>query len=97
MKSTTKSRRVTSPQDIGDCIRAVRVAAGLRQTDAAELCGVSIPFLNRLERGKPTAQLDRVLKVCRGLGIAIELAPPEPLIEGARTSLKRGRRKVSTP
>ncbi|MBI4204992.1 MAG: helix-turn-helix domain-containing protein [Betaproteobacteria bacterium] len=91
-----RSRRVTSPQDLGACIRAVRVAAGLRQMDAAELCGVSIPFLNRLELGKPTAQLDGVLKVCRGLGIAIELVPPEPLIEGARTSLKRGRKKVST-
>ncbi len=97
MKSTAKPQYVRSPQDLGTCIRAVRVAAGLRQIDAAELCGVSIPFLNRLELGKPTAQLDGVLKVCRGLGIAIELVPPEPLIEGARTSLKRGRKKASTP
>ena len=85
-------RRLDSARDLGNCIRAVRVAAGLPQDEAAELCGVSVPFLNRLERGKPSVQLDSVLKVCRGLGISIDLVPPEPLAENAPTSLKRGRK-----
>jgi len=89
---TPSLRRLDSPSDLGDCIRAVRVAAGLPQNEAAELCGVSVPFLNRLERGKTTVQLDSVLKVCRGLGIRIELVPPEPLAANAPTSLKRGRK-----
>lgn len=74
----------------------MRVAAGLPQDEAAELCGVSVPFLNRLERGKPTVRLDSVLKVCQGLGIAIDLVPPEPLPEGTPTSLKRGRKAGAT-
>ena len=89
-------RRLDSPRDLGDCIRAVRVAAGLPQDEAAELCGVSVPFLNRLERGKPSVQLDSVLKVCQGLGIGLDLVPPEPLLEDAPTSLKRGRKPGAT-
>ncbi len=88
-------RLVTSPQNLGLCVRAVRVASGLPQQDAADLCGVSVPFLNRLELGKATARLDGVLKVCRGLGIAIHLVPPEPLPENAPMSLKRGRRSAT--
>jgi transcriptional regulator with XRE-family HTH domain len=91
-----RDKRVSAPidsaTDVGRCIRAVRVAAGLRQIDAAHLCGVSVPFLNKLEQGKPTARLDGVLKVCRGLGIALELVPPEPLPDAPR-SLKRGRKR----
>ena len=92
----TSRRRLDSPRDLGDCIRAVRVAARLPQDETAELCGVSVPFLNRLERGKPSVQLDSVLKVCRGLGISIDLVPPEPLAENAPTSLKRGRKTGAT-
>ena len=88
-----RSILVDSATALGRCIRAVRVAAGLRQADAAHLCGVSVPFLNKLEQGKPTARLDGVLKVCRGLGIGIELVPPGPLSEDAPRSLKRGRKR----
>ena len=95
MLSEQKSRSilVDSAAALGRCIRAVRVAAGLRQADAAHLCGVSVPFLNKLEQGKPTARLDGVLKVCRGLGIGIEVVPPGPLPEDAPRSLKRGRKR----
>jgi hypothetical protein len=51
--------------------------------------------MNQLEQGKPTARLDGVLKVCRGLGIAIELIPPEPLPEDPPRSLKRGRKRAT--
>jgi len=51
--------------------------------------------MNQLEQGKPTARLDGVLKVCRGLGIAIELVPPEPLPEDPPRSLKRGRKRAT--
>jgi transcriptional regulator with XRE-family HTH domain len=89
--------RMDSAATLGRCVRAVRVAAGLRQIDAAHLCGVSVPFLNQLERGKPTARLDGVLKVCHGLGIRIELLPPGPLADEAPRSLKRGRKRAARP
>lgn len=30
-----------------------------------------VPFLNQVEQGKPTAQIGKVLEVCRRLGIEI--------------------------
>jgi HTH-type transcriptional regulator/antitoxin HipB len=70
---------IVSSADLGRVVRAVRVASGLTQADAAALCGVSAPFLNGLERGKPTAQVGLVLAVCRGLGIGLVAGLPDPL------------------
>jgi DNA-binding XRE family transcriptional regulator len=91
----SQRRNVATPKELGECIAAVRVASGLRQADAAALCGVSEPFLNRLEGGKATARLDAVLKVCAGLGIALELVLPTTLPANPPTSLKRGPKKAA--
>lgn len=89
----TLRRRIVTPKQLGESIAAVRVAAGLRQADAAALCGVSEPFLNQLEGGKASVRLDAVLKVCTGLGIALEILLPTPLSENAPRTLKRGPKK----
>ena len=81
---------LNSAAELGATIRTVRVATGLRQADAAALCGVSEPFLNELEKGKPTVRLDSVLKVCTGLGITLALKLATPLPANAPTTLKRG-------
>jgi len=60
-----------SAREIGVCIRAARKQAGLTQADAAALCGVSVPFFNAVENGKGTAQVDKVLHVCRQLGVRV--------------------------
>lgn len=60
-----------SAREIGACIRAARKQAGLTQADAAGLCGVSVPFFNAIENGKGTAQVDKVLHVCRQLGVRV--------------------------
>ena len=70
-------QKISSSQSLGEIIRRVRKSAGLTQTDAAGLCGVSIPFFNAIENGKSTAQIDKVLQVCRQLGINIFAAEPE--------------------
>ncbi|MFZ9735302.1 MAG: helix-turn-helix domain-containing protein [Burkholderiaceae bacterium] len=41
--------------ELGEILRAIRKESGLTQRDAAALCNVSLPFLNELEQGKPTA------------------------------------------
>ncbi len=68
--------RITSANDLGKCIRRARKGAGLTQTDAAGLCGVSVPFFNAVENGKGTAQIDKVLHVCDQLGIQIVAHEP---------------------
>ncbi|HLA34278.1 MAG TPA: helix-turn-helix domain-containing protein [Rhodocyclaceae bacterium] len=67
---------IVSIRELGDTVRRVRKESGLTQRDAAALCNVSLPFLNGLEQGKATAQIGKVLGVCRRFGIEIKLTLP---------------------
>ncbi len=47
------------------------------------LTNVSLPFLNQVEQGKPTAQIGKVLEVCRRHGIEVVFhLPAKPDGEG---------------
>ena len=67
---------IFSVAELGKILRAVRKESGLTQRDAAALCNVSLPFLNGLEQGKPTAQIGKVLSVCNRFGIDVSLKLP---------------------
>ena len=67
---------ISSVGELGEILRRVRKESGLTQRDAAALCNVSLPFLNGLEQGKPTAQIGKVLSVCNRFGIEIRLRLP---------------------
>ena len=67
---------ISSVAELGEIVRVVRKESGLTQRDAAALCNVSLPFLNGLEQGKPTAQIGKVLAVCNRFGIEIRLRLP---------------------
>lgn len=68
---------IDTVKNLGTYIRQIRKEAGLTQSDAAGLCGVSIPFFNAIENGKGTAQFDKVLHVCQQLGIKLRIELPE--------------------
>ncbi|MBW2736541.1 MAG: helix-turn-helix domain-containing protein [Deltaproteobacteria bacterium] len=85
---------IRTPADLGAAIRAVRIAAGLTQADAAALCGVSGPFLSGLEQGKETARLGLALTVCQELGICLELGLPEKIPSPKPGSARRVSRKA---
>lgn len=74
-----KEISISSVLELGKVVRAVRKESGLTQREAAALCNVSLPFLNGLERGKATAQIGKVLLVCRRFGIDVRLALPEQI------------------
>jgi HTH-type transcriptional regulator / antitoxin HipB len=61
----------TDPAEIGKIVRQARKQAGLRQAQAAALCGVGTRFLSDLENGKPTLHLGKVLKVLHGFGLRV--------------------------
>ena len=86
------SQAITSPGELGKIVRAVRIQAGLTQAEAAAACGVSTPFLHGLERGKPTARIERIFTVCRGLGIGIRLDLPVSIAELERVGGRKRRR-----
>jgi HTH-type transcriptional regulator / antitoxin HipB len=63
--------RVTTPEDLGAMVRAVRREAGLDQATAAGLAGVGVRFLGDVERGKPTLRLGLVLQILDRLGLEL--------------------------
>lgn len=61
--------------DIGRHIRAHRQDQALRIDTAAELIGVSVDLLSRLENGAGGVRTDKLLEVLDGLGLALVIAP----------------------
>lgn len=68
---------VTSAGALGPAIRARRRAQSLRIDDAASLSGVSVDLLSRLENGKGSVRLDKLLAVLDSLGLALVLGPKD--------------------
>lgn len=64
-------KTIASSEDLGLLIRAVRKSANVRQDDLSEVAGVSRQFAVDVERGKPTAQVGRVLLLLKELGIPL--------------------------
>jgi len=62
--------------EIGRTLRRIRQAQGLTQAEAAGLTGVGIRFMSELENGKPTVQLETLIKVLSGYGLQFELVGP---------------------
>jgi HTH-type transcriptional regulator/antitoxin HipB len=61
---------------IGEAIRQYRKKAGLTQLQLAELAEVGKTVVFDIEKGKPTVQLDTVLKILSVLNIHLKLETP---------------------
>lgn len=61
---------------LGLIVRRERKAQKLRQAELAAVSGVGVRFIVDLEAGKPTLQLDKVLRVVSTLGCQITITPP---------------------
>jgi len=68
-----KNTDPTTPEGLGALIRAERKAQGLRQPDLAAAAGTSVRLVVEVERGKPTAQIGKVLELLRQLGLRVEV------------------------
>lgn len=66
---------IRDSESLGDIVRERRRALGLTQVDLAGVARTTPRFIGELERGKPTAQLDGVLRVLGALGIDLEAVP----------------------
>lgn len=64
---------LTSAAEIGTLIRQVRKDQGLTQAELAGACGVGVRFIIDLEKGKPSCELDKALKVVRRLGLKLRV------------------------
>lgn len=61
---------------LGLIVRRERKAQKLKQAELAAVSGVGIRFIVDLEAGKPTLQLEKVLRVITTLGCNITITPP---------------------
>lgn len=76
--------QIDQASDIGQYVRAVRKAQGLRQDDLAAMAGTSHVVLGNVERGKDTVQIGRVFELLRQLGIRVQLDLPVDLLPPER-------------
>lgn len=70
-KKTFTKQNVKDAKAIGELIKKTRKESNLTQANAAALCGVGTRFISDLENGKPTLQLEHVLKVINAFGLEI--------------------------
>ena len=70
-ENLTETRMVASVIDLGDLVRRARKQRGLAQGELAAIAGTGRRFISELEAGKPTVEFERMLKVCRVLGIVL--------------------------
>lgn len=74
MEGEEKNRsKVRDAKDIGELLRRARKRQGLTQQELADLVGVGVRFVSEVERGKGSAEIDRVIELLRGVGIDVFL------------------------
>lgn len=67
-----------TPFQIGKTIRYFRKQSGLSQEALAQLAGIGKTVIFDIEKGKPTVQLNSLLKILEILNIKIRLETPFP-------------------
>jgi y4mF family transcriptional regulator len=80
---------VTTPRDISATVRGRRQKLKMSQTALAEKAGVSRAWLHEFERGKPTAELQLVLRVLESLDLELTLeSKDQPDAPGSKPTQK---------
>jgi len=70
---------IRSVEDLGQLVRAHRKGKGLTLDTFSGLGNLSTRFLSEFERGKQTAEIGKVLKALRTLGLDVIVQPREGL------------------
>lgn len=66
---------VSTAKDIGKAIRARRKMHSITQEQAAGMCNVGVRFLSELENGKPTLEIEKVMRVLEAFGFQCVIRP----------------------
>lgn len=61
--------RITDSKTLGEAIRKRRKELQYTQAYLSEFTGFSMSFISDLERGKPTAEIEKALKIIQILGM----------------------------
>lgn len=64
---------IKSVKDLGILVKETRKKQNLTQVELAQLSNLGTRFISDLENGKPTCEIEKVLKVVSNLGIKLEV------------------------
>ena len=64
---------IKSVKELGTIIKETRKRQKLTQVELAQLSNLGTRFISDLENGKPTCEIEKVLKVVANLGIKLEV------------------------
>ena len=64
---------IKSVKELGILVRDTRKKLKLSQVELAQLSNLGTRFISDLENGKPTCEIEKVLKVVANLGIKLEV------------------------
>lgn len=67
--------RIQTAEDLGHLVRAHRKGKGLTLETVSGLGNLSTRFLSEFERGKETAEIGKILKALRTLGLDVIVQP----------------------
>ena len=61
--------KINNATDLGKAIRQARKLHGYTQQEVADFSGCSLMFVSNLERGKPTSELEKAIRVASTVGL----------------------------
>ena len=61
--------KITDSKSLGQTIRTRRKELNYTQSYLAEFTGLSVTFISDLERGKPTAEIEKTIRLINMLGM----------------------------
>ncbi len=61
--------KITDSRTLGQAIRFRRKELGYTQACLSEVTGLSITFISDVERGKPTAEIEKTIRLINILGL----------------------------
>jgi transcriptional regulator with XRE-family HTH domain len=67
---------VTSSRQFGNLVKRVRRAHHMTQKELAAACGTGVRYIQELEKGKASCELEKALVVASMLGIRLEARLP---------------------
>lgn len=67
--------KIEFAEKLGMAIKNCRKKLNLSQTELADLAGVSLNYVSKIELGQPRAQLDKLLDILEVLGLELTLGP----------------------
>lgn len=72
---TPPDQTVRSARELGETLRAARLAQGLTQEELADVAKLTRPHLVHIEQGKTTERLDQLFRLASLLGLEVLVRP----------------------